>query len=317
MQLIRNILKTMLALLLTVYTGLIVYAYWPYGENIPATELAGPADRFVEANGLQLRYRTWGEPRPDQATLVFIHGFANSLQTFTRIAPLLAEDYQIFALDMPGFGLSAKPVDHDYSNESQGQSVASFIAELGLKNVVIGGHSMGGAHALHVAKAAPEVIGMILFNPGIITTGVPPATQYFVFPLPRLAAKTFGGRAFRKSFLAGSYLDPDFATDEMLDELMLGPRSEGYIEGTTTLMGYYKAGDEVSMLADVDVPTLIVWGVKDKRKPEGEAEELGGLIAGSRLIRIEGAAHYVHEEQPQAAAQAIIEARDFWEVQKR
>lgn len=312
MHIARNILKTVVILLLIVYGGLIVYAYWPYGDGIPVADLAGPDDRFVDVNGIQLRYQTWGKSRPAEPALVFIHGFANSLQSFNRIAPLLADDYQVIALDMPGFGLSDKPVDHDYSNPSQSQVVADFIAALKLDKVVIGGHSMGGAHALHVAEMAPEVVGMILFNPGIITTGVPAATQYFVFPLPRLAAKTFGEREFRENFLTTSYLDPGLVTDAVMDELMLAPRSEGYIEGTTALMGYYVAGDEISMLADVQVPTLIVWGVEDKRKPKGEAEQLRGMIAGSRLINVEDAAHYVHEEQPQVAAQAIIDAKDFW-----
>jgi len=171
---------------------------------------------------------------------------------------------------------------------------------------------MGGAHAVHVALNSPAVIGMILFNPGIITTGVPAATEYFVFPLPRLAAKTFGTREFRESFLASSYLDPSIISDEMIDELMLGPRSEGYIEGTTVLMGYYSAGNEVSLLPDIDVPTLIVWGKEDKRKPAGEETELQNSIAGSQLVLIENAGHYVHEEQPQQAADAIIAAKDFW-----
>jgi pimeloyl-ACP methyl ester carboxylesterase len=313
-HIIRNILKTILALLLIVYGGLIVYAYWPYGEGIPVEELAGPDDQFMDADGIQLRYRTWGQPKPAQPTLVLIHGFANSLQSFNRIAPLLTEHYQVIALDMPGFGLSAKPVDHDYSNPSQAKVVASFITQLGLENVVIGGHSMGGAHALHVAEMAPQVIGMILFNPGIITTGVPPATQYFVFPLPRLAAKTFGALEFRKSFLASSYLDPSIMTNDVLEELMLAPRSEGYIEGTTALMGYYKAGDEINMLAAVKVPTLIVWGIEDKRKPRNEAQQLNDMIKGSRLIIVEDAAHYVHEEKPGVAARAIIDARGFWKA---
>jgi pimeloyl-ACP methyl ester carboxylesterase len=302
----------MAVLLLIVYGGLIGYAYWPYGDGIPVEELAGPDAHFITVDGIQLRYHTWGQPGTDRPALVFIHGFANSLQSFNHIAPLLADHYQVIALDMPGFGLSAKPVDHDYSNASQARVVADFIAELGLEKVVIGGHSMGGAHALHVAKMAPEVVGMILFNPGIITTGVPAATQYFVFPLPRLAAKTFGERSFRESFLKSSYLDPGIVTDAVLDELMLGPRSEGYLEGTTALMGYYKAGDEIDMLADVTVPTLIVWGQEDKRKPPGEATQLSDMIAGSRLVIVEDAAHYVHEEKPQVAANAIIAAKDFW-----
>jgi len=312
MAIVRNVLRIMGLLILIVYAGLVFYAYLPFGENIPVAKLASADDRFVEVDGMQLRYREWGKPRADRPTLVFIHGFANSQQSFRRIAPYLENNYYVIALDLPGFGLSSKPVDRDYGNESQAKAVTDMITALKLDSVVIGGHSLGGALALRVALTAPQVRGLILFNPGIITTGVPAITEYLVFPLPRLAAKTFGERDFRESFLKGSYLDPGIITDQVMNELMLGPRSAGYIEGTTALMGYYRPSNEVALLANVKVPTLIIWGAQDKRKPPGEAEELHNAIPGSKLIMIENAGHYVHEEKPAEAAQAIIDARDWW-----
>jgi pimeloyl-ACP methyl ester carboxylesterase len=312
MKLARQILQLSFLLLLVVYAGIVMYAYLPFGENIPIAELATPDDLFIEVDGMQLRYREWGEQRPDRPSIVFIHGFANSQQSFKKIAPYLANEYHVVAMDLPGFGLSAKPTDHDYGNESQARVIADLITALNLKTALVGGHSLGGALALRVALTAPQVRGLILFNPGIITTGVPAVTEYLVFPLPRLAARTFGTREFREGFLRNSYLDPAFVTDEVIDELMLSPRSEGYIEGTTALMGYYRPSDEVELMADVKVPTLIIWGAQDKRKPAGEAETLRDGIPGSRLIVIPDAAHYVHEEKPEVAARAIIEAKDFW-----
>ena len=94
---------------------------------------------------------------------------------------------------------------------------------------------------------------------------------------------------------------------------MLGPRSEGYIEGTTALMGYYRPSDEIPLLAKVKVPTLIIWGVMDKRKPAGEAEELSGAIAGSRLVKIENAGHYVHEEGAEEVAAFLIANKGIWQ----
>jgi pimeloyl-ACP methyl ester carboxylesterase len=316
MSIFSRILLTMSGLLLVVYAGLVGYAYWPYGEGIPATELAGADDQFLTTNGHQFRYRAWGEPRDGQPAIVLIHGFANSSMSFLDLGEELASDHYVIALDMLGFGLSDKPVDHNYGNEAQAQTVIEFIEALGLDEVVIGGHSMGGAHAVHIAIDSPRVVGMILFNPGIITTGVPPATQYFVFPLPRLAAKTFSQRAFRQSFLRSSYVNPEIVTEARLDELMLTTQSEGYIEGVTTLMSYYVAGNEIEILDEVRVPTLIIWGADDKRKPMEEATQLDSMLETSRLIILEKAGHYVHEEQPQQAANAIREADDFWATRR-
>jgi pimeloyl-ACP methyl ester carboxylesterase len=302
----------MLLCLGLIYAALVAYAYWPYGEGTPARSLAGPDDRFITVDGIDLRYQTWGTPQADRPTFVLIHGFANSVSTFRDLGPLLGEYSYAIALDMPGFGLSGKPVDHDYGNASQASIVEQFIRELGLEQVVIGGHSMGGAHVVHIAINSPQVVGALLFNPGIISTGVPPATQYFVFPLPRLAAKFFADRGFRERFIKSSFVRPEVITSEVMDDVMLATQTDDYISGTTAMMGYYVAGNEITLLDQIRVPVLIVWGEEDKMKGPTEAEDLQGLIPGSRLVKIADAGHYVHEEAPREAAQAIIEADGFW-----
>lgn len=312
MKIVRRILATIAGLLLAAYAGLIVYAYWPAPEGVPAVELATAEDRFIEVDGMQIRYRTWGTPEPGKPAIVLIHGFANSLQSFRLLGPLLGEDYYVAALDMPGFGLSDKPADRDYSNESQARLVGDFVRALGLEQIVIGGHSMGGTHAVHVAINEPEVVGVIFLNPGIITTGVPAITEYLMFPMPRLSAKTFADREFRERFLKTSFVRPEIVTESVIDEVMLGSRTDDYYPGTTQMMSYYVSGDEVEMMGNIRVPVLTVWGLLDKNKPESEARELQELISIGRLVIVEDAAHYVHEEAPEETAAAIRNARNFW-----
>ncbi len=312
MRWIRRLLTALAALLVLTWVGLSIYAYWPQEPGVPARELAGPDDRFIDAAGMQLRYREWGQPVAGQPDIVLIHGFANSLQTFRSLGPALADDYHVIALDVPGFGLSDKPDDHDYSNSSQASVIVAFIEALGLEQVVIGGHSMGGTLSLHVAEQSPRVVGMILLNPGIITTGVPAITEYQMFPMHRLSARTFADREFRGRFIKTSFVKPDIITDEALDDLMLGAKTDDYYTGTTQLMKFYEAGNEVEMAANVRVPTLIVWGVEDKNKLPDEGQQLQALIPGSRLALIAAAGHYVHEEKPAESAAAIIAAKDFW-----
>ena len=88
MKFLRRLLSSVIALVALVWAGLAVYAYWPTGiEEVPARQLAGPDDRFATVDGLQLRYRSFGEPGPDRPTVVLIHGFGNSLQSFRELAP--------------------------------------------------------------------------------------------------------------------------------------------------------------------------------------------------------------------------------------
>jgi magnesium chelatase accessory protein len=314
MRIVKRLLFGLGLLLVASYVGLVVYAYWPTGiEELPARSLAGPDDRFVEVDGLELRYRTYGERGEDKPNMVLLHGMANSLQSFRRVAPLLADDYYVVAVDLPGFGLSSKPADFDYRAPSQARVVGRFIRELGLERTIVGGHSMGGAIAMRVAINEPEVNGLVVMNPGIITTGVPAITRYLPFPFQRLSARQFGDREFREQFLKVSYVDPSLVTEDVMDELQLAVRSEGYLTGTTTMMGQYEEATEAQMMGDVDVPVAIVWGEQDRNKTP---EELAQLRAGFRnniVITSADAGHYVHEESPELVAKGLADAKYLWD----
>jgi len=314
MRALRRILIGIGMVILIAYIGLIAYAYWPTGiEEVPARTLAGPDDRFVDVNGLELRYRTFGEATPEKPNLVLIHGFANSLQSFRMLAPLLQDHFYVVTVDLPGFGLSAKPVDYEYRNANQARTIGAFIRKLGLEKTVIGGHSLGGSIAVHVAVNEPGINGLVLINPGIITTGVPAFTQYLPFPFQRLSARQFGDRTFREQFLKLSFIRPEVVTDEVMDNLMLATHSEGFLEGSTAMMGYYEAATEEAMLKDIDVPTLILWGALDRNKTP---EELARLRAGLRnpvVIEVSDSGHYVHEEGATESAEGLIRNRALWQ----
>ncbi|GIK36158.1 MAG: 4,5-9,10-diseco-3-hydroxy-5,9,17-trioxoandrosta-1(10),2-diene-4-oate hydrolase [Gammaproteobacteria bacterium] len=306
MRLLRRLSLGLVGLLVLAWFGLVLYAYGPGEPELPARQLASAADRFITVDGMELRYRSWGERGPDRPDLLLIHGFANTLQSFRLLAPLLADHFHVVAVDAPGFGLSAKPVNRDYGNASQAQAIADFAAALGLDRYVVGGHSMGGTLAVYIAATDPHVRGLVLMNPGIISTGVPALTRYLFWPLPRVMARMFGSRDFRERFLKKSYLDPSIVTPQVMDAMMLAPRSAGYLEGMTSMMGQYRTGDEPLMASRVRVPTLIVWGLQDRSKPPGEQQQLQRLIPGSRLVEVPDSGHYVQEEQPAAVAAAMM-----------
>lgn len=309
MKWLKRILLGLVGLLALLWAGLVVYAYWPTGvEEVPARSLASAGDQFVTVDGLELRYRTWGEPGPGKPTAVLIHGFANSLQSFRLLAPRLAGAYYVVAVDMVGYGLSAKPADFDYHNPNQARVIDDFIATLGLSNVVIVGHSLGGAIALRVALTSPQVVGLVVLNPGIITTGVPAAAKYIFFPLQRIQAKIFGDPEFRANFLKRSFVDPSIVTDQVVSDLSLASRSQGYLTGMTSLMGQYSDADEVALLEQVKVPALVVFGAQDRGKPDprGEFDALLARLPDSLGLWVENSGHYVQEEAPDQVAAAML-----------
>ena len=306
MKWLKRLLAGLLGLLVVLWLGLTAYAYWPTGiEEVPAVNLAGPADRFVNVDGLNIRYQTWGTPAPGKPTALLLHGFGNSLQSFRLLAPLLTDRYYVVAYDMPGFGLSDKPAPFDYKNAHQAEVAVQLIKALGLRRVVVAGHSLGGAIALRVALASPEVIGLVVMNPGIITSGVPAVAKYLVFPFPRIQAKIFGDPEFRGDFLRRSFVDPSIVTDDVIRDLGRTARTHGYLRGMTDMMGQYSDPEEVPLLPRLTVPSLIVWGAQDRGKPKGEFEILKAKLPFNTAVLVATSGHYVHEEAPVETAAAM------------
>lgn len=305
MRTVKRLLLGLVGLVLGIWSITMVWAYWPGEAEVPIDTLLTPEDRVVEVSNLRLRYREWGEFSADRPSLLLLHGFANSLQSFRDLAPRLAECCHVIAIDLPGYGLSDKPVEYDYHNGPQAETVIAAARQLGLQRVIYVGHSLGGAIALQAAVKDAHAAGLVLLNPGILSTGVPKVVQITWPPLPRMSAKLFADRQFRGNFLRQSYVNPELVTERVIDDVMLGARTEGYMRGMTSLMTQYAEGEEITLAAQVKVPTLIPWGNADKNKPTREADELQRLIVGSQLIRFENAGHYVHEEEPDGVAIAI------------
>lgn len=306
MRTLKRLLLALTATLLAVWSLAMAWAYWPGETEVPVETLLGPDDRLLEIAGLQLRYREWGERHAEQPSLLLLHGFANSLQSFRELAPRLADQHHVIAIDMPGYGLSDKPVDYDYHNGPQAEMMIEAARALGLSRVVYVGHSLGGAIALQAAIKDPNTVGLVLLNPGILSTGVPKIVQVTLPPLPRMSAKLFASRDFRGNFLRRSYVDPTLVTEQVIDDVMLGARTEGYMQGMTSLMSQYAEGEEIALARRIDVPTLIPWGNEDRNKPATEAEALQQLIPGSKLVRLPNAGHYVHEEAAAAVASVML-----------
>lgn len=306
----RALKKTLLGAAFLVggmWLAMMAWAYWPGEPEVPIASLATAEDKFIEVQGVRLRYREWGERRDGESSLLLIHGFGNSLQSFRELAPRLGTRHHVVAIDMAGYGLSEKPVEFDYHNGPQARHLMAAAQALDLERIVYVGHSLGGAVALHAAVYDDRASGLVLLNPGILSTGVPKIVQITLPPLPRMSAKLFASRDFRGNFLKNSYIDPSIVTEEVIDEVMLGARTEGYMAGMTSLMKQYSEGEEIVLASRVKVPVLIPWGNQDRNKPADEAENLQRLLPGSKLVRFENAGHYVHEEAAEGVALAITE----------
>ena len=308
----RIVAKLALFLVILSYSVLVVYAYIPI-ETTSTKELVTKDDLFIKVSDHDIRYREYRTQEDNSPNLILIHGFGNNLHSWRSITPLLSEHYNIFALDLLGFGLSDKPIDYDYSNVNQAKTVGEFADALKLDSFIVGGHSLGGAIGLHVAKNNNKTKGLILFNPGIINTGVPEFARYInlIFPFARISAKQFANRAFREQFLKRSYYNPSIVNEQVMDKIMMGSKTEDYLQGTSSMLGKFYTANEAELMDQVSTPTLIVFGIEDRNKSMEEALQLKTGFKNSKLQLIKDAGHYVHEESPALVSESIIREMSF------
>jgi pimeloyl-ACP methyl ester carboxylesterase len=121
-------------------------------------------DTFLVSNDLRLRLRDWGGPVATPPILL-VHGLASNAHIWDLLAPLLASDFRVAALDQRGHGQSDKP-DDDYGIATIAEELAGAIRALGWTRPLVVGHSWGANVALQLAADHPELPGGIVLLDG-------------------------------------------------------------------------------------------------------------------------------------------------------
>ncbi len=121
-----------------------------------------PEDYHIELRGLTFHYRDWGGPgRP----VLLLHGLASTCHIWDLVAPSLADDFRVAALDQRGHGQSCQ-VDDGYDFTTVYGDAVSFIEAMEWQRPVIVGHSWGADVALELAAARPDLTSGIIFVDG-------------------------------------------------------------------------------------------------------------------------------------------------------
>ena len=121
-----------------------------------------PKDEWTRYGGLRIHVREWGgEGQP----VVLLHGLASTCRIWDFVAPILARDFAVIAVDQRGHGDGGKP-DHGYDFASVAGDVARLLEGRGIQNPVVVGHSWGADVALELAAEQPELLHGIVFVDG-------------------------------------------------------------------------------------------------------------------------------------------------------
>ena len=124
-----------------------------------------PRDEWVTVDGMSFHYRDWGG---SGQPVLLLHGLASTSHIWDMVAPILAQNYAVIALDQRGHGETDKPT-HGFDFATVTQDALGIIKHIGGPAPVVVGHSWGGSVALELAVRAPESVkGMAWVDGGMI-----------------------------------------------------------------------------------------------------------------------------------------------------
>lgn len=294
--------------LLVLLLGLAIWLYTPDARReAHEARWAPPPSSFVEVAGLRLHLRDTG-PREAPAILL-LHGFGSSLHTWDEVAAGLEDRFRVLRMDLPGFGLTGADPSGDYTDARAHVVIAALLDRLGIARVHLVGSSMGGRIAWSFAAAQPaRVERLVLMAPdGFASPGidynrsprVPLLMRALPYTLPPFMVR--GG-------MAPAYADPAAMTDALVERyhaMMIAP---GVRQAILDRMAQHILVPPEPLLAQIQAPTLLLWGAVDRMVPVTNAEDYLRVLPNARRVVLEGVGHVPMEEAP---AEVVRVLRDF------
>jgi pimeloyl-ACP methyl ester carboxylesterase len=255
----------------------------------------------LPAGALALRaVRSGGGP-----VVLFLHGFGESLISWRSVFDATTRYADAIAVDLPGFGLSAKPAT-GYATDSVAAVVRRALDTLGIRDAVIVGHSLGGAVAVAVALAEPErVRGLILVAPAIVGT----AWSDWPRDGDSAAADAVRGLVGRYEALRTRFTAPHDPAWLLEDDTGLARDLASDSAYRASLHAVLREFQFAYLTADraaaLRPPVLLIWGRFDPVVPLALGRRLQDELPGSQLLVIDRSWHRPHLERPAAVAEAI------------
>jgi pimeloyl-ACP methyl ester carboxylesterase len=270
--------------------------------------------RVVLLHGQELSYLDVGHG----PAVLFIHGLLGSQRHWTHLVEGLSFDQRVVIPDLYGHGGSARPTG-DYSLGAHAATLRDLLDSLDIDRVTLVGHSLGGGIAMQFWYLFPErVERLVLVSSGGLGRDVSLLLRSAVLPgsewvLPIIASNWVCGRLEAVGRLLARV---GWRSRPEMVEVWRGFASLGDGETRRAFLATTRSvidpgGQSVSALNHLatsgNIPTLIVWGARDRIIPASHAATVSQLIDGSRIELFERAGHFPHLDEPGRFAQLLRE----------
>lgn len=263
------------------------------------------ADRVVVGD-LNIAYLR-NKEATDGDTLVLIHGFGANKDNWTRLARELTDEFNVYAIDLPGHGDSSKGLDLGYRFEDQVAHVSRILAALDIEQAHMMGNSMGGAiTALYAATYPEQIRSAVLFNPAgifeyeselvdLVMEGDNPLIPQESGDFDRLLDFALEKRPFVPWPILGVMENKAIANREVNEVIFAAIRDSGF------------ESDFRNAIKAVSAPVLVVWGKEDRVINYRNADLFVEAIPRSTKVILDDIGHAPMVEAPEESARLFRE----------
>jgi len=249
----------------------------------------------VRVNEVELYYEVYGQGYP----VIFLHGFAGTVNMWQPQIPVLSRDHQFIIYDARGHGQSESPPSVDqYSADIVVEDLFQLLKSLGIERAVAGGLSMGGYQSLRFYLHHPEMVAaLILMDTGPGYRNLARREEWNHQPEARAhLLETQGVEAFDEAAGAPSYTPR---------EIMLTQNPIGLANMARKVVAQYDSW-VIDNLGEIRVPTLVLVGENDTPFLQA-AEYMSKTIPGARFVLIPEAGHAANLDNVEIFNEATLD----------
>jgi pimeloyl-ACP methyl ester carboxylesterase len=283
---------------------------------MPATKKTPKVESKVQVlHGRKIAYRTGG----DGPKILLIHGITGDSDAWVSVLPRLVESgHEVIAPDMPGAGDSERQRG-DHSLGAHASMLRDLLTAIDREPVTVVGHSLGGGMAMQFSYQFPELVErLVLVDSGGLGREVSPLIRAALLPGAERFLAVANAKEIRDTISTmGRWLESaGFKAGSDVSEALRGvgslhdpDRRAAFVRTARSVISL--AGQRVSAtdklyLAE-HVPTLIVWGERDRLIPVDHAHDAHAAMPGSRLEIFPGAGHFPMLDDPEHFSRLVAD----------
>ena len=238
-------------------------------------------------NNISLNYSYYKNKNKTKA-LLFLHGFGGTIESFSALEQALQPYYHTINLSLPGFFCNGE-VPNNFTIYDYAKLIFNFLNELNIKKVCIISHSFGGRIAIILASMYSEMVEKLVL---IDSAGIKPRFSIFTYikiKYFKLLKLLINFKIIKKNFL-NKFCSSDY---------------KNLSNNEKQVFNNIIKEDLSYLLKNIKIPTLIIWGKRDKSTPYYMAKKLKKSINYSRLILYKKAGHFCYLEEAKSIERNI------------